>query len=297
MFDYLIFILYKIFKFIVLLLPKFFVKFFLDIFASFIYVINIKHKKIAKANLDFVYEDRITENEKFNIIKSNYKNLVYNIYEFVENQTLTLKDFEKKVTVKNEKYILDAIKNKRKIILITAHYGNWEYGSTFIPLKYAATTMVGRPLNNNYLNKELKIARTRNNNEMLTKREASRGLVKALKNDRILGFVIDQHNRGGIDIDFLGHKVKQADSASRLAVKFDAVVIPVFFTMSEFGKYTAEFYEPLEAKDFEGENQILDFTQAQAKAMEKHILNKPGQWLWLHKRFKKYNKNIYKKNV
>ena len=295
MFDYFIFIFYKTFKFIVLLLPKFIIKFFLDIFIEIIFIFNKKHKKIAKANIDFVYGNKISDDEKNMIIKGNYRNLVYNVYEFIENQTLTLDELEEKITVENENYILDAINNKRKIILITAHYGNWEYGNTFIPLKYAPTTMVGRPLNNRFLNKELNETRTRNKNEMLTKKDASRGLVKALKNDRMLGLVIDQHNRTGVPIKFLGHKVKQTDSSSRLSIKFDAVVIPVFFTMTEFGKYTAKFYEPLEPKDFEGENQIVDFTQAQANVMEQHILDNPEQWLWLHKRFKKYHNDIYTK--
>jgi len=293
MFDYLIFILYKLFKFIVLLLPKFVIKFFLDALTNFIYLINIEHKKYAKANVDFVYGNTISENRKYEIIKGSYRNLVYNIYEFIQNQTLDIEGFESKITVENEHYIENAIKNKRKIILITAHYGNWEYGSSFIPLKYAPTTMVGRPMNNKYLNKELNETRTKNKTEMLTKKDASRGLVKALKNNRVLGLVIDQHNGSGIDVNFLGHKVKQADSASRLAVKFDAVVIPLFFTMDKFGEYTAKFYEPMEPKSFVGENQILDFTQAQADIMEKHIRNNPDQWFWQHKRFKIYDKEIY----
>ena len=293
MIDYLIFLLYKIFKFIVLLLPKSLVKIFLDGLSLFIYTINKEHKGYAKANLDFVYNDNINEDRKKEIIKNSYKNLIYNLYEFIENQSLDLEGFEKKITVQNENIILDAIKNKRKIILITAHYGNWEYGNTFIPLKYAPTTMVGRPMNNKYLNKELDETRTRNNTQMLTKREAGRGLVKAIKNNRILGFVIDQHNGDGIDIKFLGHKVKQTDSASRLAVKFDALIIPLFFTMDSFGKYTAKFYEPIDPKNYTGENQILNLTQEQANIMQEHILSKPDQWFWQHKRFKEYNKDIY----
>ena len=295
MIDFLLFMIYKIFKFIVLLLPKFLVKFFLDGIAFLLFFFNKQHTKIAKVNLDFVYENTISKDRKQEIIKNSYKNLVYNLYEFIENQTLDLKGFESKITVENEHYILDAIKNKRKIILITAHYGNWEFGNSFIPLKYAPTTMVGRPMNNEYFNKELDATRTKNNTEMLSKKEAGRGLVKALKKNRILGLVIDQHNRLGIDVDFLGHTVKQADSASRLALKFDAIVLPLFFTMDSFGKYTAKFYEPLEPKDYEGENQILDFTQAQADVMQEHILSKPDQWFWQHKRFKKYNNEIYKR--
>jgi len=291
--DYLIFLIYKFFKFIVLLLPKFLVKIFLDGLASFVYLINIEHKRYAKRNLDFVYGNTISEDRKKEIIKKSYVNLIYNLYEFIENQTLDIDGFEEKITVENESIILDALKNKRKIILITAHYGNWEYGNTFFPLKYAPTTMVGRPMNNKYLNKELDATRTKNNTQMLTKREAGRGLVKALKDGRILGFVIDQHNGDGIDVDFFGHKVLQADSSSRLAMKFDALIIPLFFTMESFGKYKATFYEPIEHKEFDERNKILNLTQAQANIMEEHIHKNPEQWFWQHKRFKKYNREIY----
>ena len=293
MIDYLIFLLYKVFKFIVLLLPKSMSKIFLDGLSSFAYIVNKEHKKYAQANLDFVYSNRISQDRKKEIIKNSYKNLFYNLYEFIENQSLDLEGFEKKITVQNENIILDAIKNKRKIILITAHYGNWEYGNTFIPLKYAPTTMVGRPMNNKYLNKELDETRTRNNTQMLNKKDASRGLVKALKSNRILGLVIDQHSGIGLDVNFLGHRVKQADSASRLAVKFDALILPLFFTMDSFGKYTAKFYEPIEPKDYKGENQILNLTQKQANIMQEHIYTNPDQWFWQHKRFKEYDKEIY----
>lgn len=296
MVDYILFLMYKIFKFIVLLLPKFLVKFFLDGLAFFIYFINKEHRGYAKTNLDFVYKDTITEERKKEIIKNCYKNLVYNLYEFIENQTLDLAGFESKITVENEHYIVDALKNKRKIILITAHYGNWEYGSSYIPLKYAPTTMVGRPMNNEYLNKELNATRTKNHTQMLTKKDASRGLVKALKDDRVLGLVIDQHNGSGIDVEFLGHRVKQADSTARLALKFDAVIIPIFFTMESFGKYTAHFYEPIEPKEYTGENNIEELTQAQADVMQEHILKQPDQWFWQHKRFKEYHKKIYNKD-
>lgn len=293
MLDYLLFLIYKFFKFIVLLLPKFLVKIFLDGLAGFIYLINIEHKRYAKINLDFVYGNSISEERKKEIIKKSYVNLIYNLYEFIENQTLDLEGFEDKITIENESVILDALKNKRKIILITAHYGNWEYGNTFFPLKYAPTTMVGRPMNNKYLNKELNDTRTKNNTQMLTKREAGKGLIRAIKSDRVLGFVIDQHNGDGIDVEFFGHKVMQADVASRLAIKFDAIIIPLFFTMKKFGKYEAKFYEALEHKEFDGENKMLDLTQEQANIMQEHIYKNPEQWFWQHKRFKEYNKDIY----
>ena len=144
MIDYLLFVIYKIFKFIVLLLPKFLVKVFLNTLSTFIYLVNKEHKHYAKLNLDLVYSDRITEERKQEIIKNSYKNLLYNLYEFIENPSLNLEELEEKITVENESIILDAIKDNRKIILVSAHYGNWEYITSYISLKYKPTTMVGR---------------------------------------------------------------------------------------------------------------------------------------------------------
>jgi len=293
MFDYFIFLIYKIFKFFVLIIPKPIIKFFLDILTTFIYFINKEHKKYAFANLDFVYENTISKEEKISIVKGTYKTLVYNLYDFILNQSLTLKGFDEKIRPINEEVILNAIKNNRKIILITAHYSNWEYGNTWIPLKYKPTTMVGRPMNNKYFNQELNDTRTKNNTQMLEKKDAARGLLKALKNDRIVGLVIDQHTRSGVEVEIFGKKVLQSDSASKLAVKFDAIIIPLFFNRTSFGKYDAIFYDGIEAKDYEGENQLKDLTQAQSNVIEKQIKSNPSQWFWQHKRFKKFNKEIY----
>jgi Kdo2-lipid IVA lauroyltransferase/acyltransferase len=70
----------------------------------------------------------------------------------------------------------------------------------------------------------------------------------------------------------------------------------LFFIRDEFGKYTAKFYEPIEPTSFRGEDPIKDLTQAQVDVIERQILEKPEQWLWQHKRFKKYNTDIYKKS-
>ena len=293
MIDYFIFIIYKLFKFIVLLLPKNLVKVFLDLLAYLTYLFNKEHRGYAFANLDFVYGDKLDENQKKDIVKNTYKTLFYNLYDFILNQSLDLTGFEKKIDVKNEDVILKAIKDNRKIILITAHYGNWEYGNTFIPLKYKPTTMVGRPMNNKYFNDELNKTRTRNNTIMLEKKDAARGLVKALKDNRIVGLVVDQHNGTGIEVEFFSKKVLQTDSAAKLAIKFDAVIIPLFFQRKSFGKYDAIFYDGIEPKDFEGENQVKELTQAQTDIIEYQIKKDPSQWFWQHKRFKEFHKEIY----
>jgi len=295
--DYFLFLMYKVFKFIVLLLPKFLMKVFLNSLAYLIYFFNKEHKGYARANLDLVYGDSISNLRKKEIIKNSYKNLVYNLYEFIENPTLNLEQLEDKITVVNEEIILDAIENNRKIILVSAHYGNWEYITSYISLKYKPTTMVGRKMNNKYFNDDMEKKRNKHNSQMLLKAESARGLMRALKNGRIIGLATDQHiiSHKGVTIKFLGHNAIQVDSTARLAIKLDAVIIPVFFEMNNFRQYTIRFCDMIEPKECKNENKIQEITQKEADSMSKQILEKPDLWFWQHRRFKEYYNEIYTK--
>ena len=294
MIDLLLFILYKLLKFIFLVLPKFLVRYLFVGLSRLVYMVDRKHKRYAKANLDLVYGDQLSEKEKYNIIKQTYENMFYNLYSFIENFSVDEEQLKQNTTVENEEVILKALEENRKIILITAHYGYWEYGSVFIPIKYGPTTGVGRPLNNKFLNKELEKSRVKFDAEVLSKHDASKGLVKALKNHRIVGLLIDQHHKQGIDVEFMGHKAKQIDSVSRLAMKFDALIIPVFFRRYGLGKYEVKFHDAIDPKEFSSQDdQVLALTQKQADIIGDEIRLHPESWLWQHRRWKAYYSDLY----
>ncbi len=284
MIDYLVFIAYKLFSFIVKITPKFIMKYILIGFAKLTYIIDKKHRKIAMVNMDLAFENTKTLEEKTNIIKQSYKNIIYNLYEFVVNPTLTLEELEAKVTVENEHIILDAIESKRKIILITAHYGNWELVNTYNSMKYKPMTVVGRPMSNEYLNKDLRNSRNSKNSVMLDKDNAAKGLVKALKEDRMIALVVDQNtsSSNGVLIDFFGKKARQTEAPTKLSQKFDALIIPVFVIQDDFCKYTMKFCNPVEAN-----------TQVQADIIEEQIRAKPEDWFWQHRRWKNQYEELY----
>ncbi|MEA3512663.1 MAG: lipid A biosynthesis lauroyl acyltransferase [Campylobacterota bacterium] len=293
--DYFLFLIYKTFKFIVLRLPKFLVKYFLDFITFVIYTIDRKHRRFGMANLDFVYKDTLTKKRKEEILKNSYTNMVYNLYEFIENPTLNLEQIEKKVTLKNEHIITDAIKENKKIILISAHYGNWELITSYISMKYKPTTMVGRKMENHYFNDDMEKNRKKHNSQMLPKKGSAKGLIKALRDDRILGLAIDQHIqlKRGIEINFLGYRASMVDSTSRIALKTGAVIIPVYFIKDGFGKYTIDFKDPLSVENLTSEDKVKELTQLQADSMSEQILKKPDDWMWVHRRFKAFYSEIY----
>lgn len=289
--------LFYTFRFITLYTPKCIMDFILKSGAIFFYTIDKKHRKIAKANLDLTYEDKISEDEKINIIKGCYKNLIYTLADFIRNQGATKEEVLNKVSFKNEDLLTSLIKQNRKIIIMTAHYGNWELLSLAIAAKLTPLSIVGRDLESEVMNKILTKNREQFDVELLSKSGAMKGMLTALKKNRPVGILVDQNtkNEEGILIDFFGKKARHTPSAAVLAKKFDAVIIPAFIKSMDNESYEIEFYESFEVANSEDkEKDILECVQKQADITEEVIKSKPNEWFWLHKRWKNQYEHIYK---
>ena len=295
--DIFVLFLYSIYMFLFFITPKFLMKIVLRFFAFFAYKFNKKHLKIARANLDLVYGNSISKERKEQIIYNSYKSLVFNMYEFIENQNIEKEDLLKKANILNKEIIENAIKENRKIVYISAHYGGWELTVPYIALMFGDVAIVNRRMNNPYMQKRYAEARTKNKITMLDKTSAAKGMIKAFKENKTVCVVIDQYLNSGIDIEFLGKITKATDSTSRIALKFDAVIIPIFTLCNDFRDWTIKVCEPIDVKtyEFKSEDKIKELTQIQNDILSKQILEKPDFWLWQHKRFKNSNKEIYAK--
>lgn len=294
--DYFQYVLYRLFQFIFLITPKFLMHQFLKGLVFLAFKFNKKHTKIAMANLNLVYGNSLDSNRKNEIIYNSFKSLIFNMYEFVENQTISKEKMFKKATIIDGDIIQKALNEKRKIIYISAHYGGWELAVPYIALKFGKLAIVNRKMNNSYIHKCYEEARNRNNITMLEKKIAAKGMIKAFKEDKAITVVIDQHIKIGSEIEFLGQKDIVTDSTSRLALKFDAIIIPIFALCNGFRDYTIKVCAPIDVRilEFKTNNHIDELTQIQTDVLSNQILELPDLWFWQHKRFKKYHADIYR---
>lgn len=261
------------------------------------YRFNKKHLSIARANLDLVYGDSLSDERKNEIIYNSYKSLVFNMYELVENQNISREEIFKKATITNEHHIQKALADNRKIIYITAHYGGWEITLPYIALKFGDIAVVNRRMDNPHIQKKYAYARSKNSITMLEKESAAKGMIKAFKDNKKIAVVIDQHIGSGIEVEFLNQKDLATDSVARLALKFDAIIIPIFTQNRGYRSWDIKIYEPLDVRniEFKTDNHIAELTQMQNDLVSQVIFEKPDFWLWQHKRFKEFHNDIYKK--
>ena len=297
MLDYVYVFFFKLFVFLIKFTPRFITNGVLNFFSFLAYKIDTRHRKIARVNLDLAYENRLSEKEKRRITKKCYKNLLYNMRDFVENQGISKEELLQKVTIHNEHFYTEAKKEGKGVIFLTAHYGNWELLPLCMGATYGKLWGVGRNLDSKKMNAVLQKNRNQFNVHMLEKAGAIRGLLKALKNGENVGLLVDQNTseKEGILINFFGKLARHTPSVALISRKTATPIVPAYITTNDYKSYHITFYEPIfTEKTDNSEEDIRKSVQAQADITQKIIEKKPNEWFWLHRRWKNQYEELYK---
>ena len=112
-------------------------------------------------------------------------------------------------------------------------------------------------------------------------KEGTRDFIRFLA-DGGHGFLLhDVYFGNGHWLEFLGQEAKTAFSAAELAIKLDALLIPYFNTRQPDGvTIKIELKAPIE----HGEPRVM--MRQLTDLLEEKIAVDPGQWLWIHRRWK-----------
>lgn len=290
MIDYTYLILYKMFRFILKVLPNFLIIWLMKLIAYFAYFVSIKHRRIIEQNLRLAFGDTLSLSLKKAIAIGAFRNLVDITFGIMRRDGMKKSEVIENVTFEGSEIIQEYIQNGKIFILITGHYGNWELLSQAISIKFNLHLVcVGRKLDSDIMDRVLKANRERFNVEMIYKKGAMKGALKAISQKKILGILTDQHISSSlsVDVNFFNHQATHTPLVSILSRKTGLDMIPVYISTEDYKHYVVKIYEPIAS--LKTSNQEEDFnkmTQAQATILEKVIIEKPNQWFWMHKRWK-----------
>lgn len=186
---------------------------------------------------------------------------------------------------------LDAAKSTgRPIILFTGHLGAWEMSSFGLSLRGDPLNFLVRRLDNPKLEEFVERSRTRFGNQSVDKKGAARSMLRTLDSGGTLGILVDLNtlDEEAIFVDFFGIPASTTFLVAKLALKKNAVLLPIFVPWdAEREKYVVEILpEVLIEKTGNEENDVRKLTQRITKIVEEFIREHPEQWLWIHKRWK-----------
>lgn len=293
MLDYFYLGLYKLFGFLLWLLPDVLARGIMKSLAWIAYSVSKKHKNIIKANLDLAMQSSLSVAEKKKIGIHAFMNLIDTVFGIIKRDGMKREEVIENVTFEGQE-IIERYQNEGKnFILVTGHYGNWELLSQAIAIKFNLTLVgVGRKLDSELMDKVLKENRERFNIEMVYKKGAMKGCIKAINQGKVVGILTDQSIRKSqsIDVDFFAKKATHTPLASILSRKFGLDMIPAFISTEDYIHYKVKIYEPIHTLKTENQKEDLAIlTHAQANIMEQVIRENPKQWFWMHKRWKTFH--------
>jgi KDO2-lipid IV(A) lauroyltransferase len=190
---------------------------------------------------------------------------------------------------KNAEYIKWLMKERKGLLIVTGHYGNFEILGYLMGLFGFDIYSVARPLDNKYLNRYLYGVRQRRGLKLIDKKGAATLMPEIVREGSTLGFIADQDaGKKGIFVDFFGRKASTYKSIGLLAITYN-LPIAVGYCRRIDNRFFFEFGAtrlilPQEWADKADPLQWI--TAEYTKAIEDFVREDPTQYWWLHRRWK-----------
>lgn len=170
----------------------------------------------------------------------------------------------------------------RPVLFLTGHYGNFEAPRAALVARGYRIGGLYRPMSNPFFN-----AHYARNMHALSGpvfeqgRRGTMGLLRHIKDGGMGVLLFDVYDSAGVTFDFMGQPAPTLTSAADIALRTGALLVPFFGIRQPDGvSFEAVFDAPIPHGD------PVEMMKAASAALEARIHADPGQWFWIHRRWK-----------
>lgn len=247
-----------------------------------------RHRKTALENLEKAFGKSSSPGERERTAKALFRNLGTMFFEFNRMAWIKKKDIGTLVEFSGTEKIEKALQKGKGVLLITAHYGNWELLHAALGHKGYPLELVVRKLDSPPFEEFVRWVRTRSGINIVYKVKAMLPLVRRLNANSVALILVDQNSvrQEGVFVDFFGVPASTNKGPALLAQKTGAAVLPVFI-VRDGTRHRVEVWDEVEVADTGDKDMDVEVnTAAFTKTIEQAIRNHPEQWFWVHRRWK-----------
>jgi KDO2-lipid IV(A) lauroyltransferase len=258
-----------------------------DLLYPLIYYVVRYRKKVVFENLRMAFPEK-SDKEITRIAKKFYRHFCDLFIEVFKMLTISRENMKRRMKYTDNTPLLEEYKNHKHILVVMAHYNNWEWGanlSMHSPYQYNA---IYKPLHNPYFDKIVLQMRSRFGCELIPMRNTARHLAKDIAEGKlsVLNFLVDQSPVKTEIVyctNFFNLKTPIQLGVEKLAVKTRQ---PVYFF--KYRKIKRGYYEvePVKLCDDASLLKQYELTDLHTKVLEDLIRENPQYWLWSHRRWK-----------
>lgn len=239
------------------------------------------YRQRALDNLALIWPDR-PEAERRAIAEASLDNAGRTLIENYSTRAFTARARATEPEGPGYGALVAARNDKRPVILVSGHFGNYEAARAALVARGFEIGGLYRNLSNRYFNAHyVRTMQAFGGPVFPQGRAGTAGFVRHLKEGGQLVLLFDQDVPGAPALPFLGHPARTALSAAELALRLNAELIPFFAIRQADG---LDFRVTLDAPvpHTDPETMMRQVTQA----LEQRVMAHPGQWFWIHRRWK-----------
>jgi KDO2-lipid IV(A) lauroyltransferase len=247
-------------------------------------------RRTGAINLRLAFPEK-TEEERADLLRQCFASLGRQLGLFSQFSTRPIKQLQDLIEPGGpEKLVAAAQQNNGRVMFFTAHLGAWELTSFTLSLFGHPFSFLVRRVDNPKIEKLVDGVRARFGNQTLDKLSAARSMLKILRGNKQIGLLLDLNTLEdeAIFVDFFGVPAAANFLPAKLALRTESSIIPVFAPWSEEKQKYLLIVEPAISIEITGneDEDVRRLTTKVSQVIEDHIRRYPGQWLWIHKRWK-----------
>lgn len=253
-----------------------------------------KLRSTAYSNISHCFPEK-KQPQVERLVKRHFEAIGVSFFETANAYYGSDNKIKKLLTIKNEHFFKDALKEEGGIILLCSHFMPLMLGSRALLIKHTIANIY-RPQNNTLFDSTM-VKGYKKNGAVMIKSTDTRSIIKAINNSLPIWYAPDQDlgKNNSVFAPFFGIQTATASATARLAKNNNTRVIPYSFIRTSNG-YLMSFEKPI--SNYPSNDPIHDATVIN-QILEKQINHSPEQYLWIHRRFKTRpndEKNFYKFN-
>jgi Kdo2-lipid IVA lauroyltransferase/acyltransferase len=254
---------------------------------NLVYAILKKRRNITLNNLRMVFKEK-QDSEITEIAKQSFQNLGKTLIEFLRFPIYDSQQIKDMVHLEGEEYLKQAILSDSGFIIVTAHFGNWEFIFHVLAGMTDKLSAVAQRFKNQRLDKLTNSYRIIHGGEIIEKKLAIKQVLLHLRKGFCVVILSDQDaGDNGIFVDFLGMPASTAKGAVAFAMRTGATILNVFDVRQSDGSHVIKISEPMKIESSgDLQRDVREGVKGVTQTLEQMIYKYPSQWLWMHNRWK-----------
>jgi len=244
-------------------------------------------KKVVEENLRNSFPEK-TEAERRAIARESYTHLADRVVENLKCISISKAEVQERVTVRNIEMTYEWYEQGRNVVILVGHIGSWELGGykASLILKHKTYAVVSL-LSNPRFNAMIQRTRGKMGMVLIGMQHAKEFFARKMQGLGAVILISDQspaNPKNGYWTNFLHQDTCFFTGGERYARQHDCAVLFVKIKQTARGYYDFELIKICDSPAELPENGI---TQKYVELLEQTLHERPADWLWSHKRWKR----------